>query len=145
MAQTRRKRRKIQLKERATLADMTDRELMELILECEDPDGYVDTRSIVDVANVTHVRANTCVGSRMSWMARFGYIDKHKTKKGLWTVNKLGRRLVEVRPVSIGGSMEAGTWAATVAQLAQNSPSQRGARTFGRREWKHYMEKERKV
>jgi hypothetical protein len=132
--------RRLKSHERATLRDMSDRELMGLIAECEDDDGFVDTRAIVDVTHIVHDRPNTCVGSRMSWMARFGYIQKHPKQKGVWKINAKGRSLVSV-PLSQHVPKADGAWASAVGSLAANGTPSEEARRFARREWRHYMER----
>lgn len=136
------RKRKMHREERATLREYSDRELMEIIAECEDDDGYVDTRSIVDTVNIVHDRPNTCVACRLSWMRRFGYIDKHPKQKGVWKINARGRALVSV-PLMARAAVprSEGAWASTVGGLAANAPSSPEARKFAQREWKHYMER----
>lgn len=73
------------------LMEFSDRELLNVILDTEDENGYVTTEQIMEAVGIAHKHAKSCVGIRFSWMRRYGVVDRHE-KKG-WTLTPVGRRI----------------------------------------------------
>lgn len=77
-----------------TLMDYSDRELLHIVLDCQDPDtGYATTKQLVEALGVTGDHAASSVGVRMAWLRRFGAVARHP-KRSLWTVTLIGEQLI---------------------------------------------------
>lgn len=87
------------------IRDYSDREILAMILDLS-AQGDTTTRDLAvrvygwghiegrDVATVRH--GCRCVGSRLSWMKRFGLIEKGE-KPGEWSVSAIGLKLARQR------------------------------------------------
>jgi len=73
------------------LMEFSDRELLNVMLDVEDENGYVTTEQLMETIGLDHKHARSCVGIRLSWMRRYGVVDRHE-KKG-WTLTPIGRRI----------------------------------------------------
>jgi hypothetical protein len=129
--------------ERQTLRDVPDRELMEVIVSVEDDDGKVDSRAIADMFQMQGPHALQCVGARLSWMKRWGFMRSYG--KGVWAITPKGRQLIAIRVTSDRVKMMTGMgeaeWCATVSAASQR-PTHRmseSAWRMARREWIHYQ------
>jgi hypothetical protein len=125
---------------RASLREVSDREIMEMLIECEDDDRLVDSRTLVDVFAIEHEKPLMCVGARLSWMKRWGYVVK--VEKGVWSITRKGRNLVSV-PVT-DSSVKAMTalseadYCAVVSAAARRHRLSPEASRLAKREWVHY-------
>lgn len=78
--------------------DMTDRELLLVMNDCPiDEDGYVDTHDVADFLNLSHKNPTQCVGQRLSWMKRFGFVERHPDKEHMWRILPIGEDLMSGR------------------------------------------------
>lgn len=73
------------------LMEFSDRELLNVILDVEDENGYVTSEQIMEAVGLDHKHARSCVGIRFAWMRRYGVVDRHE-KKG-WTLTPIGRKI----------------------------------------------------
>ena len=74
-----------------SLMDFSDRELLNVILDHEDANGYVTSEQLLEGIGLNHKHAKSCVGIRLAWMRRYGVVDRHE-KRG-WTLTSVGRKI----------------------------------------------------
>lgn len=74
------------------LMDFSDRELLNVVLDCEGGDGWIKTEQIVAAVGLEGPSAMRCVGIRFSWMKRYGVMERHE-KKGEWRLTEIGRNI----------------------------------------------------
>jgi hypothetical protein len=60
-------------REHLTLLDLSDREFLLVVLDCEQEDGWTDSQ---DVANALDVERRASVSSRLSWLVRWGVVER---------------------------------------------------------------------
>lgn len=75
-----------------TLWDYSDRELL-FIVHDEQKDineGYAFTDDVAETLGIEGDHPTTSVGIRLSWLARYGVIEKHPKKEKLWCVSPDG-------------------------------------------------------
>jgi len=87
------------------IADFSDREILAIMADIADGAGEVTTGDLAlrlfglkettaDAEILEH--AALCVRSRLSWMRRYGLVEKGE-KVGIWYVSRAGARLMEYR------------------------------------------------
>lgn len=86
--------------------DFTDRELLEICAECADDQGLInaaDVAVVLGIEDPTGFRTPAgTVSGRMSWMRRYGFVDRIEPKTlGLrlkdgprWIITPIGRELI---------------------------------------------------
>jgi hypothetical protein len=80
-----------------TLFDYSDRELLHIVLDQQDPQtGYASTAEIAEALGMTGNHPNASVGIRLAWMRRWGAIAKRDGKPH-WQVTKIGEDLIAGR------------------------------------------------
>jgi hypothetical protein len=77
-----------------TIEDFSDVELLALVNEHADSDGYVMTEEMVLVIGLDVENARQCVGSRFSWLTRYGAMEKDPDETGRWRLSAVGRAMV---------------------------------------------------
>ena len=75
------------------LYDLSDRELLHVVMDEQDAEGWTASTAIADRLGITHRYPNQCVGTRMSWMKRYGVVEKHPTRHA-WKVSRSGQTLM---------------------------------------------------
>lgn len=82
------------------LIDYSDRELLHLVRDHEDDEGYADTLQIAQTIwpkyadeNPTH--AVSSVAMRFAWMKRWGVMERHGKLARKWRLSDAGRGIVE--------------------------------------------------
>lgn len=85
------------------LSDFSDRELLRIIYDLSDEYGWVESVHLAEHLFPTQVRAGRedknqalrCVGQRLSWMKRYGVVQRNeKDRKGTWGLTGQGKLLL---------------------------------------------------
>ena len=76
------------------LEDFSDVELLHLVLDYQDKDGYVTTGEMVLAIGIDSEHARNCVSSRFSWLKRYGAMEKHPEETNKWRLSAAGRALI---------------------------------------------------
>ena len=86
------------------LSDYNDRELLRIVHDLSDQNGWVESVHLAEHLFPAQIRAGRedrdqalrCVGQRLSWMRRFGVIQKNESngKKGSWGLTAAGKTLL---------------------------------------------------
>lgn len=76
---------KIEPKARLTLVDFSDRDLLGLLIDALDPDGWASSEAISNLPGLKflregHPRPVQCVGSRLGWLWRYGAIEREQMR-----------------------------------------------------------------
>src|SRR5687767_7783145 len=58
------------------LLDFSDRELLHVIYENAQDDGWADPADIVDALGIDHKHPRQCVGSRFGWLRKKGVLER---------------------------------------------------------------------
>lgn len=78
------------------LQDYTDRELLLMVLDNGDAEGWVTSETLADVLGIEHKHPRQCVGSRMSWMRRYGVVERHPVyDRHAWRLTSIGEVLAK--------------------------------------------------
>lgn len=77
-----------------TLWDYSDRELLMIVRELEHH-GWASTEDVATTLGIVGDRPRSNVGTRLSWLKRFGVVDKHPREKKLWRVNDDGEMFLD--------------------------------------------------
>jgi len=75
-----------------SLLDYSDRELLAILSEVSDEEGWASTQDVADVLGLDHKNPNNCVGVRFAWLRRFGALERNP--KGHWRMTELGYALM---------------------------------------------------
>lgn len=78
----------------AILDELSDKEVLWVLEDVTDESGYADVHAIADMLGMKHDNPAKCVGSRLSWLRRYGVVEKHKDAPGLWRLTRPGRALI---------------------------------------------------
>jgi hypothetical protein len=77
-----------------TLMDYSDRELLFIVLDQQDPrSGYAATRDIAAAVGMTGNHPNASVGVRLAWLRRWGAVHK-RDGRSQWAVTEIGQDLI---------------------------------------------------
>jgi len=76
------------------LEEFSDIELLHLVLDNQDEDGYVETGEMVLVIGLDATHARQCVASRFSWLKRIGAMEHHPEERHKWRLSTAGRALI---------------------------------------------------
>lgn len=74
------------------LEEFSDRELLNVVLDYADDNGFVSVDQIVAATGIDHRHANQCVGSRFSHLRRIGVMERDDTTRQ-WRLTHTGRKL----------------------------------------------------
>lgn len=123
------------------LADMPDRELLHIVNDLADNDGWAAHEDMTKRLGISHKHPGNCVGMRMGWMKKFGFVvsewfdgERHYrlTQKGRDLMNGKLTTAVQKALDKMGeGDMMVLMRTAT-GRYRQMSPE---AATMARREW----------
>lgn len=75
--------------------DFSDVELLALVNDNADQDGWVKTEEMVLAIGLDVKNATQCVGSRFAWLKRYGAVEKHPTDTLTWRLTGIGRAMVK--------------------------------------------------
>jgi len=78
-----------------TIEDFSDVELLALVNDHADSDGYVKTEEMVLVIGLDAENAKQCIGSRFSWLTRYGAMEKNPDETGSWRLSTIGKAMVK--------------------------------------------------
>lgn len=85
------------------LGDYSDRELLRIIYDLADEYGWVESTHLAEHLFPMQIRkgredrnqALRCVGQRLSWMRRYGVVQKNEEgRKGVWGLTATGKMLL---------------------------------------------------
>jgi hypothetical protein len=65
------------------LADMSDREVLLIVHDLQDSEGWVDSLDMADRMGMKHDRRRSTVASRLAWLRRYGAMER----EFLWDEN----------------------------------------------------------
>ena len=80
-----------------TLLDFSDYELLAIIDDHLNDDGWASVWDIAETLGIKREHAQRCVSSRFSWMKRWGWIQKHPDERGLYALTAVGEALAKGR------------------------------------------------
>jgi hypothetical protein len=73
-----------------TLYDYSDRELLHMMMDEADGDGWVSSTDLALVLGIDSKHARMCVSQRLSWLRRYGAVDRHPEESGIWRLTRTG-------------------------------------------------------
>lgn len=76
---------KVEPKARLTLVDFADRDLLGLLIDALDDDGWASSESIVNLPGLKFLREGNprpvnCVSSRLGWLWRYGAVEREQAR-----------------------------------------------------------------
>jgi hypothetical protein len=74
------------------LAELSDRELLLLIVDLRDENGVVTTQQIAEKLDLSTARPKNSVGIRLAWMRRYGVVAYAPEGPG-WVLTDVGERV----------------------------------------------------
>jgi len=77
------------------IEDFSDVELLALVADYMDQEGWVTTEEMVLAIGLDVEHARHCVSSRFSWLARYGAMHKNPDKTSSWGLTAVGRAMVK--------------------------------------------------
>jgi hypothetical protein len=96
-------------RESLTLLDLSDREFLLVLIDCEEDDGWADSQAVADQLDLVHRRT---ASSRLSWLARWGVVEREheRDESGNIRVHRNGKPFYTQRwrPTPIGYDMATG-------------------------------------
>lgn len=75
------------------LQEYPDAELLAIVNDMADGDGWSTSEAIAAQIGIDAKHARQCVGSRLSWLRRWGYVERHPEIPA-WQVSPLGNALL---------------------------------------------------
>lgn len=71
-----------------------DRELLCIIKDHADDEGWADSQDIADAVGLKHKHPTQCVGARLSWLARYGtgLVERHPDEPA-WRLTDMGEAM----------------------------------------------------
>jgi hypothetical protein len=75
------------------LLDYSDRELLALVRDLQDEEGWTSTESLLNRLKLDHENPAQCVATRMGWMGRYGAVEK-SDKGGKYRLSPIGEVMV---------------------------------------------------
>ncbi len=124
--------------------DYTDRELLHIVADLQAGPGFVDTGELVERLGLPEGSGHA-VASRMSWMVRYGWLERDPDARGRWRVTRKGRSLMggQLSPEveAALGEMSHGDRVLVMREVARKSLVSTDAPTADlvRREYLHHM------
>lgn len=140
--------------ENLTLAAYSDRELLGVIADLADNDGWVETAHLATRAFGAGIQsepkrqahAHRCVGIRLGWMRRYGVVERDKSAPGRWRLSSAGEdflsgrlRAAQSRAVTEADDGQMLHLATTMAERYYAAGPT--AATMMRRAWQHGLSK----
>ena len=82
-----------------TLYEYSDRELLHLMLDESDGDGWISSRDLAKVVGINAKHPAQHVGTRLGWMRKYGAVERQAANP-LWRPTAMGRALAlgELKP-----------------------------------------------
>lgn len=74
------------------LVDYSDRELLSILAEISDEEGWATTAEVADAVDLDTRHPNNCVGVRFAWLRKFGALERNS--RGKWRMTTLGYALM---------------------------------------------------
>jgi hypothetical protein len=84
-----------EIPESLRIEDFSDVELLALVNDVADRDGWVKTEEMVLAIGLEGENAYQCVGSRFSWLTRYGAMEKSEDEIKTWRLSAVGRAMVK--------------------------------------------------
>lgn len=78
---------------RLTLYDYSDIELLHMMLDEADPEGWVGVHDLAEALAIDAKHPAQHVGVRLGWMRRYGAVERHPDEPS-WRPTAMGRALV---------------------------------------------------
>lgn len=132
---------------RARLQDVRDRELLAAMVDLADPDGFVTSEQVARAYNIQHDKPVQCAGARLSWMRRWGLVERDKergwrlTDRGLELRNGKVSEAVDAQLRAMGDPDVVDMIGALARRRQHGS---REAAIVGAREWRYYYTRDPK-
>lgn len=83
---------------RLTNFDRSDRELLHIVHDNADPDGWASSQAVAEAMNMDRDRQErSSVGSRMGWMARYDFLERHPDEDHTFRLTEVGNDLKDGR------------------------------------------------
>lgn len=130
------------------IVDFSDRELLHIINDLRNEDGWTSSQEVAEELGIQADHPAQCVGQRMTWLARYGCVEKHKDEKHMWRITDFGESIMRGK-LSKGAerqleNMDEGQLllatrmvTARYRGMANSSNGQGRAAWLLRREWTH--------
>lgn len=88
--------------------DYSDRELLHILLDKADDEGWTTTFDLMDALRLGHPdadasdkerekRAKHCIGTRFSWMVRYKWVERDEETRTKWRPSEAGHDLMNGR------------------------------------------------
>ena len=71
------------------LYDLSDRELLHLMIDLSDEEGYCDSHDLATELAIEHKHPTQCVGQRLSWLRRYGAVER-RDGESRWRLTRRG-------------------------------------------------------
>lgn len=75
------------------LHDYSDRELVHLVADMSDDDGWTRPEEIAERAGIGRENARA-VAMRLAWMRRYGIVEKNRQHPARWSLTEAGEEMV---------------------------------------------------
>jgi hypothetical protein len=125
------------------LEEFSDRDILFLIAESADDEGWVSTLALSRVLDLDHDRPTQCVGARLAWLRRYGAVRFREHKgESQWQLTDIGYALMRgdllFKEQRILESMSEGQMLALMRYTARRAmQSSETTRHLVRREFRH--------
>lgn len=82
-------------RESLKLVDYSDRELLHMVEDHANDDGWADAKELGKALGIVGKRASSCVGSRLAWLRRYGAVEAEAgSKRNKWRVTQIGHTMI---------------------------------------------------
>lgn len=124
--------------------DMADREILHVVIDAANGQGYAELEDITERLNLDSVYPSRNVSSRLSWMIKYGWVDHHQTHG--YRLTRIGRDLLNGRLTKrLEASLEKMGHGERVALMQSLGASYKRVRdpvkTMMRRQWQHDIQR----
>ena len=79
--------------ERLTIEVVSDRELLGLVRDAADIDGWVHVLDVVKKVGLRARNPEACVSGRFRYMAKQGQVERHPQYRGTWRLTEFGNTM----------------------------------------------------
>lgn len=119
-----------------------DRELLYVVHDLADKEGWVDASSVANRLAITHENPTRCVVGRFVWMRKFGVMERNEEDGSKWRLTEQGEKvrrgtLTKAASKAIEGLGAEQLVVATDMLGRRYSPNQNQVAVLMRRAWKH--------
>ena len=129
------------------LADFNDIDLLHVLDEVGDDEGWATAEEVARQIGVSHRNPSQCVGSRFAWLYRYGVMERRQSKHHTqWRLNVYGYALIfpDAFSKTLANALEkleAGQIIALTDHIAKGLPqAPRQATHLARRAWRHHLD-----